>query len=212
MRPDQEPGRNRAKIVLIVAVVIVVLAGGGVGAWAALGGKKHPTAQPTHSVQPTTTAPSTPPATTSAPPTPTATPTPTPTSSLVAVAPGVTPQADEQAVLNLLTSYFTAINQHNYQQYFALHDAQEQQGLTQGAFNSGYRGSKDSAATLTSLAPAGSGILAATVSFTSHQLASGSPTDTTCTNWNITLYLRSQGGSYVIGPSPSGYHASYSAC
>lgn len=209
--PDQEPARpKRTRVILIVAVVIVVLAGGGVGAWAAIGGKKNPTAQPTHSAQPTTTAPSPSPPTTSAAPTPT--PTPTPSSSLVAAAPGLASQADEQGVLNFLTSYFTAINQNNYQQYFGLHDAQQQQGLTQGAFNSGYRMTKDSAATLTSLTPAGSGILAAAVSFTSHQPASGSPTGTTCTKWNITLYLRSQGGSYTIGAPPSSYHAAYSAC
>jgi hypothetical protein len=200
-------------VFLIVAVVIVVLAGGGVGAWAALGGKKHPSATAAHSAQPTTVAPSTfvPPTTsppTSAPPTPA----PSPSSSLVAVAPGVASHAHQQAVLNLLTSYFTAINHHNYQQYLDLHDAQQQQDLTEGAFDSGYRKTKDSAATLTSLTPAGSGSLAAAVSFTSHQPASNSPTDTTCTDWNITLYLRSQGGSYVIGASPSSYHASYSAC
>jgi flagellar basal body-associated protein FliL len=201
---QQPPSPSRGKVFLIVAVVIVVLAGGGVGAWATLGGKKHPTAQPTHSARPVTTAPSPPPTTTS--------PTPTPSSSLVAVAPTVTTQSDEQAVLNFLTSYFTAINNHNYQQYRSLLDAQRQAGLTQAGFDSGYQSTKDSDATLTALAPAGSGIIAASVSFTSNQPASDSPTSTTCTNWNITLYLESQGGSYLIGTPPSSYHAAYSAC
>jgi hypothetical protein len=124
----------------------------------------------------------------------------------------VTARGDEQAVLTFLTNYFTAINTHNYSQYSSLLDAQRRAALTQAQFTSGYQSVKDSSPTLTSLAPASSGMIAAAVSFTSHQPASDSPTSSTCTSWNITLYLESQGGSYVIGTPPSSYHAAYSAC
>jgi len=138
--------------------------------------------------------------------------TPSPTSTgLVTVAPGVPPGGDEPTVVAFLNSYFTAINNHDYQQYRGLLDAQMQQQETAAVFRAGYRGSHDSAATLTGLTSAGAQV-AASVSFTSHQPAAVSPTHSGCTDWTITLYLTPQGGPYLIGSPPSGYHASYQAC
>jgi hypothetical protein len=110
-----------------------------------------------------------------------------------------------------LNDYFTAINTHDYQQYFGLLDGQLQQGETAAKFRAGYRSTSDSAATLTALASPGAQT-AASVTFTSHQLATDSPTHTGCTRWSITLYLDPQGSSYVIGTAPSSYHAFYQAC
>ncbi|HEY2508558.1 MAG TPA: hypothetical protein VGI58_18720, partial [Streptosporangiaceae bacterium] len=67
-------------------------------------------------------------------------------------------------------------------------------------------------ATLTSAAPASAGGLAIGLSFISHQAAGQSKTGTTCTTWRITLYLVPDGGSYLIGSPPPGYHSSYRAC
>jgi hypothetical protein len=124
----------------------------------------------------------------------------------------VTGQRDEHSVLAFLNSYFTAINTHNYQRYHGLLDAQQQQQVSLGQFRSGYRDTRDSRATLVALGPAGGGTVAASITFTSHQPASGSPSHTGCTDWNTTLYLRPQGGSYVITAPPASYHASYHAC
>jgi hypothetical protein len=127
------------------------------------------------------------------------------------VAPGVSRQGGEPTVVAFLNSYFTAINNHDYQQYRGLLDAQVQRQETAAKFATGYRGSHDSAATLTGLTSSGAQVMAS-VSFTSHQPAAVSPSHSRCTRWNITLFLTPHGGSYVIGSPPSGYHASYQAC
>jgi hypothetical protein len=127
----------------------------------------------------------------------------------VAIAPGVSQQADAAPVASFVDTYFTAINHHDYGLYISL--LQPRLRPTAGQFYSGYRGSHDSHATLTGLSPTANGV-AATVTFTSHQPASNSPTHTRCTAWTITLYLRSRGGSYRIMSAPPGYHAQYQAC
>jgi hypothetical protein len=204
------PGRKKL-IVTVATAVVVLAAGGGVAAWAATRHPGHPSAHASHPARvpvaataqatPTVTPPTSPPA---------ATPTPAST-GLVTAAPGVPQQGNELAVVAFLNAYFRAINNHNYQQYGRLLDTQLQQGETAAQFRSGYRSTKDSRATLTALASLGAQT-AASVTFTSHQLAADSPTRTGCTHWNITLYLNPQGSSYVIGTSPSSYHASYQAC
>lgn len=210
---EQPPRRNRARAITLLAGVVVVLAAGGVGAWAALGGKGHPSAQSSHGTQPASTAPShSPQPSTSAPSTSPA-PSHSPGSSgMVAAAPSVRGQHDERAVLAFLNRYFIAINTHNYQQYYGLLDAQQQRGITQGQFDSGYRKTRDSHATLVALGLAGGGGVAASITFTSHQPASDSPSHSSCTDWNTTLYLRPQSGSYAIEAPPASYHAAYQAC
>lgn len=204
---DEPPRRSRARAITLLAGVAVVLVAGGVGAWAAFGGKGHPSAAPTHSAHPASTAPSSSPQPSTSAPSTSAAP-----SGMVAAAPGVRGKKDEPAVLAFLDDYFTAINTHNYQRYYGLLDAQQQSDVTQGQFDSGYHKTHDSHATLVALGPAGGGITAASVTFTSHQPASGSPSHSSCTSWDTTLYLRHQGSSYVIGAPPASYHASYHAC
>jgi hypothetical protein len=211
--PDQpyqgRPGPGRTKIIAIAAAIIVVLAGG-VAAWAVMRHTGQPSARASHPAQVhgATKAPSVP----AQSPSTSVVPTPTQTvSGLVSVAPGVSQQGNAPTVVTFLNNYFTAINHHDYQQYRSLLDAQLQQRETAAKFQAGFGSSSDSAATLTGLAAAGAQT-AATVTFTSHQPAAGSPSHSSCTNWSITLYLSPQGGSYVIGTPPSSYHASYQAC
>lgn len=208
---ERPPRRSRARGITLLAGVVVLLVAGGVGAWAALGGKGHPSAQASHSARPASTGPRSSPHPSASASSPSTTPSPG-SSGLVAAAPAVTGQRNERAVLAFLNTYFTAINTHNYQQYYGLLDAQQQRGITQGQFNSGYRKTRDSHATLVALGPAGGGVIAASITFTSHQPAADSPSHTSCTDWDTTLYLRPQGGSYVIGAPPASYHASYHAC
>jgi hypothetical protein len=208
---EEPPRRNRARAITLLAGVVVVLAAGGVGAWAALGGKGHPSAQSSHTAHHTSTPHSSSPRPSTSAPSSSPKPSPSP-SGMVVAAPGVTAKKGERTVLAFLDSYFTAINTHNYQKYYGLLDTQQQRDVTQGQFDSGYRKTRDSHATLVALGPVGSGVVAASVTFTSHQPASDSPSHTSCTNWNTTLYLRHQGGSYVIGAPPASYHASYQAC
>jgi hypothetical protein len=133
-------------------------------------------------------------------------------SNAVAIAPGVSQQSGSQQIAAFLESYFEAINDHNYQEYSSLFDPQIRQGLTAGAFNSGYRSTTDSGATLVGIAATDAGDIAASVTFTSHQNPADSPDHTGCTDWNITLFLEQQGGGYLIGQPPHGYHASSQPC
>ena len=204
------PRRNRAKAVVIVAAVIVALAAGGAGAWAALGHKGHPSAGPATHVRVTPTAPST----SAQPSASTISPSATPTagSGLLALGPGVSQGGAEPAVVAFLNSYFTAINNYDYQQYRSLLDAQLRQGLTAAQFDSDYRSVHDSTVTLTSIASAGGPTVAASMTFTSHQPLAKSASHSSCTRWSTTLYLTPHGSSYVIGSPPASYHAAYQAC
>jgi hypothetical protein len=116
------------------------------------------------------------------------------------------------SVQGVLASYFTAINQHDYRQYASLLAPALQQGVTPASFASGYGSTTDSGMTLTSIASAASGLVAASVTFTSRQDPAASPDGSPCDNWQITLYLQSDGDSYQIGSPPSGYHAAYAPC
>jgi hypothetical protein len=218
------PGRRRGKGAIVIAVVVAVLVAGG-GAFAAvtlLTGKHHnnaggPTSSPTprHSSPTAPTSPAQSATATSSPTTsssPTASPTVSPTPSGVAVGQGVAGNAAEPGVVAFLNSYFKAINAHDYAAYNALLEPQLQQNDTQSSFDNGYGTTHDSAETLTSIAGTGGGGEAATVSFTSHQSAADSATNSTCTSWIITLYLEPNGQGYLDGPAPSGYHASFQAC
>jgi hypothetical protein len=191
-----------------MVVALVVLAVGGYAVWKFVlhPGANHPVAGPSnHPSQGSATgapAQSTPtPAGASSPSVPGGFP--------IAVSPAAAGQSGEPQVLSFLQSYFTAINHHNYAQYASL--VVSSQRPTPSQFQSGYGSSRDSHATLIGLSPTGTGV-AANVAFTSHQRPSASPTGTSCTAWQITLFLESRGGGYRIGPAAPGYHARYQAC
>ena len=216
------PLRRSQTAILTISLVVVLLAVGG-GAYALVSHfTGHKTASPPSS-NPTLSTPATQAAGTTTPASQRATATTSPTSSpttspkvspsaRVTVAAGVTANPGEPAVAAFLDRYFTAINGHNYTAYSSLLDAREQSVNTPSSFNTGYGSTTDSAETLTGITGTTAGGEAATVSFTSHQSPAESPTKTSCTSWTITLYLQPNGGSYLIGPAPTGYHASYQAC
>jgi hypothetical protein len=203
------------------AVVSVALLGGlGFGAWLYTHRAAH-SSEAGHQVgdvgplSPTSTSPppSSPAPTTPAPATPTPTgPVPgSPVPGAVAVAPDVTNPAAPQ-VAAFLGRYFDAINTHNYEAYYALESAAQQQGLTPAQFKNGYGSTADSAETLRGVSIGSNGDYVAQVTFTSTQDAAQSATGTQCTNWDISLYLIPNGSAFLIDTPPPSYHAAYAAC
>ena len=66
--------------------------------------------------------------------------------SKVTVAPGVTQEPDAALVESFVNSYFTAINNHSYQQYRALLDRKMRRHETAQMFHSNFHSSTDSRA------------------------------------------------------------------
>ncbi|HEY0719247.1 MAG TPA: hypothetical protein VGD68_16665 [Streptosporangiaceae bacterium] len=131
----------------------------------------------------------------------------------VAVDSSVAQDPDSQAIAAFLDGYFSAINSHDYQSYMSLLSPQEQEEFTEAQFDSGYGSTTDSAETLTGISAAGTGDTIASLTFTSNQdTAQSVDQSESCTNWNISLYLQSNGSSYLIDPPPPDYHATHSAC
>jgi len=118
----------------------------------------------------------------------------------------------EAAVLAFLTSYFTAINNHDFAAYQRLFSPSLRADLSATTFNAGYGTTTDAAITLTDIAVIGSGELDAQVTFVSYQQPAASPTNSDCTSWSVSLYLLQQGGSDLLQQPPAGYQASYTAC
>ena len=127
----------------------------------------------------------------------------------VAIAPALSQQASSPQVAAFLQSYFRAINARDYSRYSSLFEARLRPTFQQ--FENGYRSTHDSGAELTGISPTQVGVAAA-VSFTSHQQPADSPTGTSCTSWDITLYLKPRGSTYRIVSPPANYHSHYQAC
>ena len=127
----------------------------------------------------------------------------------VAVAPAASQQTSAPQVAAFLATYFQAINTRDYSRYSSLFAPRLRP--TPQQFQNGYGSTRDSGAVLTEISPTAVG-LAAAVSFTSHQQPAESATGTSCTSWDITLYLRPNGGTYRIVHAPANYHARYQAC
>lgn len=212
--PGRPPG-GRNKIIIIGTAAVLVLGAAG-GAYALVAHHGHGTASSEQTQIASRVASQTAPASaapTSAVPTTTAPVSPTTSSATtVAVAPGVAGNPAAPQVTMLLNHYFTAINQHDYSAWVSLFDQQLQQPDPESSFDAGYATTTDSAVTLTSISGTGSGSLAASVTFTSKQSPADSPDNSSCDQWSITLFLVPNGSGYLIGPPPSGYHASYQAC
>jgi hypothetical protein len=130
----------------------------------------------------------------------------------VNVASSAAGEPGEPTVESLVTSYFTAINAHDYQSFLSLFDPQFQQGYSPGQFDTAYSSTTDSGMTLTGISATSSGGLAATLTFTSHQNPSQGPGNTSCDNWTIVLYLEQQGSGYLIGDPVPGYEPQHSPC
>lgn len=130
----------------------------------------------------------------------------------MALSPGVSGQPAAAAIAAFLGQYFTAINQHDYQAYISLLTPAAQQNEPEQKFDAGYATTRDSREKLVALSPAHHGKTPASVTFISHQAPADSTTDTECTTWEITLFLRFTGSSYLIGVGPASYQPSYHAC
>jgi hypothetical protein len=207
------PGRRNVPIVIAAAVIVLGAAGGAYAVTASHGhgkaaGEPTETARiaasqgaPTSAVQ-TSAAPAT-----SAPAPPMAS-----SGTTVAVASGAAGNPAASQVTALVNGYFTAINTRDYSAYASLLDQQAQQQNPESTFDSGYATTTDSAETLTSISGTGSGDLAASLTFTSHQSPADSPDNSSCDQWSITLFLVPNGAGYLIGTPPSSYSASYQAC
>jgi hypothetical protein len=135
-----------------------------------------------------------------------------PGSTAVALSPAALQYSSAQQVGTFASRYFTAINERNYGAYVALFAPNGQLVPTRGQFESGYRSTADSRATLASLAPIAGGGWAAGLSFVSHQAVAQSRTGTPCTAWRITLFLAPDGSGYLIGSPPPDYRSSYYPC
>jgi hypothetical protein len=115
-------------------------------------------------------------------------------------------------VVAFLIRYFSAINDHDYQAFVSLLDAQESASWTPARFAAEFGTTQDSGITLTGIADRGGGSAAASVTFTSHQAPSDSPDGSSCDLWSIALYLLPADSSYVIEDPPPGYSARVVAC
>jgi hypothetical protein len=127
----------------------------------------------------------------------------------VAVSPTIAGNPATTQVKNFLDRYFTAINEHNFQAYTSLLGQQ----TSASAFASGYGSTTDTDAVLVGIsADQTTGMLAASVTFTSHQRPADSPDGSPCDDWTITLYLTPHAGSYMLASPPSTYTPSHHAC
>ncbi len=204
------PGRRTQ--VTSAALAAVALLVGGVTAWAAFGQPQaRPGSQPAG--RQTTAARRASPA-----PTVRAAPSPAPSvtapgggPAVVTMAPGMSQAPDAAQVDGFLVSYFTAINAHDYQQYERLLIPARRAQLTAADFARGYGTTTDTGASIVGISPTGHGV-AATVTFTSQQRVTPGADVTSCTYWDITLYLQKQGGTLLIASPPPGYHAYHRAC
>ena len=114
-------------------------------------------------------------------------------------------------VQSLLVSYFTAINGHRFSQYAQSFLPPVRHQLSAATFAAGYGSTTDTGITLVAITAASHG-LAATVSFTSTQRPAPGASATSCTDWDITLFLGRHGPGYLIGAPPPSYHAYHHAC
>jgi hypothetical protein len=217
--PPGPPG-HRARTVVITLLVIVLLAAAGSavalelrshgGKAAATPSQRATASQPASPASPQPSRPAPTPVRSTARPSPPAGP---PVARVaVAVAPAAARNPAAASVASFLTSYFTAINAHDYQRFAALLDRSMQQVETPQRFAAGFRSTTDSGAVLIGLAPVTGGRLAAIVQFTSHQSPADSPDHLACTHWTITLYLLPGGTGYLLGAPPPGYQASHQSC
>ncbi|GAA0942802.1 hypothetical protein GCM10009554_35650 [Kribbella koreensis] len=150
--------------------------------------------------------------TTEPPPDPTPTPEPALGNELVSVSGEAAQDPNASAVVELLTTYFTAINNHDYVTYQAQQTRAAQKLLTSSEFATGFRSTVNSAVTLQSLNPTTDGRLLAELTFTSNQNAIDGPQGQTCTQWTVGKYLSGQPPTLLIDKAPKGYKATHQPC
>lgn len=116
------------------------------------------------------------------------------------------------AIVTFLNRYFSAVNHHDYGAYERLFSPALRNELPSATFSAGFGTATDSAEQLRSIGVVGPGQVDALVTFTSHQLAADSLTNSRCTVWSIVLYLTRQRRQYLLVAPPAGYTATYHSC
>jgi hypothetical protein len=133
------------------------------------------------------------------------------TPGAVTVAPAAAVQPHVHRVVMLLDTYFSAINQHDFQAYSSLFIPAIRASMHN--FGAAYRSTRDSQARLTGLAATGPRGLAAMVTFVSHQNPAESPDHAACDRWHITLFIKRHGPSDQIRRHQPGFPAdTFRAC
>ena len=120
--------------------------------------------------------------------------------------------ADPRAsqVADLVTAYFTAVNDHDFAAYFSLLSPSARLVVSPPQFHSDFGSTADSAAVLRRIS-GGPGAVA-TVTFVSHQSPADSPAGAACTTWRIRLFLAPSHDRFLINPTPPGYRPAFRAC
>lgn len=139
-------------------------------------------------------------------------PTTTTTSPLVSVLAGGD-AATVDAVASSLTTYFSAINAHDFPTAYAMLGPTAQGRVSLDEMARDASTSHDEQIVLESVFSDGAGGQIAIVSFTSTQAPEDSPTSSTCNRWRIRYELVASGGSWLIDRS-SGVDGAkpYSSC
>lgn len=228
---DSPPGHGASWFVGLTMVLAVIVTGGILGVDALIGrataaasdqALQHQwltpdgyiTSGPVEPAEETPSEPWVPPATedeTSEPVPIETTPTPEVGNELIAVDPAAAQEPTAPDVVRLLTSYFTVINNHDYESYQVLLTPAALATQTRKQFTNGFRSTVDSDITLLGLSTATDGRLLAQVSFVSRQNAEDGPDGQTCTRWTVGKFLEGEGANLQIGKALSG-HASHEAC
>ena len=116
-----------------------------------------------------------------------------------------------RVVVRLPNTYFSAINQHDFQAYSSLFIPAIRAGMHN--FGAAYNSTRDSQASLTGLSATGPHGLAAMVTFVSHQNPAESPDHAACDRWHITLFIKRHGTTYQIRRHQPGFPAdTFRAC
>jgi hypothetical protein len=129
----------------------------------------------------------------------------------VVMAPGVRGDPAAAQIEVLVASYFTAINDHDFQAYRQLLLGPLRRQLTAAQFAQSYGPIRDSAVTLVLVSVNGP-YAAATVTFTSQPVPGPGGAGASCTLWRQTLYLQQQGDRFLVTTPPPGYHATQHSC
>lgn len=147
-------------------------------------------------------------------PEPTSEPTPTPEptlgNDLVSVGPEAEQDPSAPAVLEVLTAYYRAINDHDYATYQAQQTRASQVQTTRTEFAKGFRSTVNSEIVIQALTPTDDGRLLASVTFTSNQAAADGPKGQSCTKWAVGKFLKGQ--TFLIDKAPKTYKATYDSC
>lgn len=222
---------------MIIAVCAVVAAAAGAGIGAVLHGQRQAFAQaafptpgsrpggrthPPSSGVPPGLAPSPSPAQPSPAPLPPVSPPPSqqppgsqpggqsPGTISVGVSPAAAADPRASQVTDLVTAYFTAVNDHDFAAYYRLLSPPARLVVSPPQFHADFGSTADSAAVLRRIS-GGPGAIA-TVTFVSHQSPADSPAGAACTTWRIRLFLASSHDRFLIDPTPPGYRPVFRAC